>query len=53
MAPAVGTLPGTGKTLIERRELKVQMTKDLRRAIDYLETRPEFDVTRIGWLGTS
>ena len=53
MAPAVGTLPGTGKTLIERRELKVQMTKDLRRAIDYLETRPEFDLTRLGWLGTS
>ena len=46
-------ISGTGKTLIERRDLKVQMTKDLRRVIDYLETRPEFDLKKLGWLGTS
>ena len=44
---------GTGESLIQRRDLKVQMTKDLRRAVDYLQTRPEFDVTKLGWLGTS
>jgi len=44
---------GTGESLIQRRDLKVQMTKDLRRAIDYIETRPEFDMNKLGWLGTS
>jgi hypothetical protein len=42
-----------GRTLIERRDLKVQMTKDLRRAIDYLETRREFDLSKLAWLGSS
>ncbi len=30
-----------------------QWVQDLRRTIDYLETRADFDATRIGWLGVS
>lgn len=45
--------PRTGRTLIERRDLKVQMTKDLRRVFDYLETRRDFDLRKTAWLGFS
>jgi len=40
-----------GPTL--RRELTVDWSKDLGRSIDYLETRPDIDTTRIGYLGVS
>lgn len=34
-------------------ERLVRWVKDLRRAVDYIETRPEFDTSRIGFYGTS
>jgi len=34
-------------------EVSIQQVKDLRRTIDYLETRPEFDRERIGYEGMS
>jgi serine/threonine protein kinase/dienelactone hydrolase len=35
------------------RDLKVQWIKDLRRTVDYLETRPDMQADRIGYFGNS
>jgi dienelactone hydrolase len=35
------------------RELTIQWVKDLRRTIDYLETRPDIDTTRLAYYGHS
>ena len=43
--------PLPGPTL--QRELTVDWSKDLGRSIDYLETRPDIDTTRVGYLGVS
>jgi hypothetical protein len=43
--------PLPGPTL--ERDLTVDWSKDLGRSIDYLETRPDVDKTRIGYLGVS
>ncbi len=40
-----------GPTLV--REITVDWSKDLGRSIDYLETRPDIDVSRLGYLGVS
>jgi dienelactone hydrolase len=42
-------LPGT----IETRDLVIARAKEVRRAIDFLETRPEIDKTRLAYLGVS
>ena len=36
-----------------RREVSVQRSQDVRRVIDYLETRPDIDKTRIAFYGVS
>jgi dienelactone hydrolase len=46
---AAPTLPGA--TLA--RETTIDWSKDLQRAIDYLETRSDIDAKRIGYLGVS
>jgi dienelactone hydrolase len=46
---AAPTIPGP--TLV--REQIVAWSKDLGRSIDYLETRPDIDRTRVGYLGVS
>jgi eukaryotic-like serine/threonine-protein kinase len=43
--------PMPGPTL--RRETVIEWSKDLGRSIDYLETRPDIDPARIGYLGVS
>lgn len=43
------TLPGTA----EDRELVIRQSKEVRRSIDYLETLPEIDMSRLGYLGVS
>jgi dienelactone hydrolase len=40
-------------TLPEMRQVSGQTVADLRRAVDWLETRPEVDKSRIGFLGVS
>jgi dienelactone hydrolase len=40
-------------TLVESRERIVAITKDLCRAVDYLESRKEFDSTRLAYMGKS
>jgi serine/threonine protein kinase/formylglycine-generating enzyme required for sulfatase activity/dienelactone hydrolase len=35
------------------RDTVIQMSKDVRRAIDYLETRPEIDMTKLAYYGVS
>jgi DNA-binding winged helix-turn-helix (wHTH) protein len=42
-------LPGS----IDNRELVIAQSKEVRRSIDYLETRPEIDSTRLAYLGVS
>jgi cephalosporin-C deacetylase-like acetyl esterase len=37
----------------ERRERAIRWSKDLGRSLDYLETRPDIDSARIGFLGVS
>jgi dienelactone hydrolase len=46
-----GAPPVPGPTLV--REITVAWSKDLGRAIDYLETRRDIDKNRIGYLGVS
>jgi pimeloyl-ACP methyl ester carboxylesterase len=46
---ALPPLPGPTFT----RDLAIDWSKDLGRAIDYVETRPDIDKTRIGYLGVS
>jgi dienelactone hydrolase len=41
------------KGYFTREDIYIQTTRDYRRAIDYLETRPEIDAARIGALGYS
>ncbi len=36
-----------------RRDMQVQQAKDFFRAVDYLETRPEIDMTRLGYYSLS
>ncbi len=43
----------TGKTRYWSREIITQTVFDLRRAVDFIETRPELDAKRIGYLGIS
>jgi eukaryotic-like serine/threonine-protein kinase len=40
-------------TLVEVRERSVAISKDLCRAVDYLESRKEFDATRLAYMGLS
>ena len=42
-------LPGS----VEDRELVIMQSKEVRRSVDFLETRPEIDKTRLGYLGVS
>jgi eukaryotic-like serine/threonine-protein kinase len=42
-------LPGS----IDNRELVIAQSKEVRRSIDYLQTRPEIDGTRLAYLGVS
>jgi dipeptidyl aminopeptidase/acylaminoacyl peptidase len=48
-----GVLPQPGPEKSAERDLVVQWRKDLGRAIDYLETRPDIDVNRLAFYGTS
>jgi len=48
-----GTLPDPGPDRSAERDLVVQWRKDLGRAIDYLETRPDIDTNRLGFYGVS
>ena len=41
------------KTSIQGRDHYVQISKDLRRSIDYLETRPDINVDRLAYVGLS
>lgn len=43
----------TGKTRYWSREIITQTVFDLRRAVDFIETRPELDANKIGYLGIS
>jgi formylglycine-generating enzyme required for sulfatase activity/dienelactone hydrolase len=43
--------PTPGPTLA--RQIVIDWSKDLARSIDYLETRPDIDTTRLGYLGVS
>jgi dienelactone hydrolase len=43
----------SGPTAARTREYRIQMTKEFRRSIDYLETRPDIDHHRIGFVGVS
>ncbi len=43
------TLPGPALV----REMTIEWSKDLGRTIDYLETRPDIDKSRVGYLGVS
>jgi dienelactone hydrolase len=36
-----------------RRDHQIAWAKDLGRTLDYLETRPDFDITRVGYIGYS
>lgn len=49
--PALKDHPRKG--YFTQQEIYVQTTRDYRRAIDYLETRPEVDASRIGMVGYS
>jgi dienelactone hydrolase len=42
-----------GKDTIFFRDLVVQMSKDLRRSIDYLETRDDIDTSKLAYVGLS
>ncbi|MEP6756889.1 MAG: alpha/beta fold hydrolase [Chthonomonadales bacterium] len=42
-----------GSSVYATRELLIQTVVDLRRTVDYLETRPEIDSKRIGYVGFS
>lgn len=42
-----------GFFMLQNRDAIIQTIIDLRRAIDYLETRPEIDASRIGYVGGS
>ena len=48
-----GFLPGGGNPLVFRRDHQVAWAKDMGRALDYLETRGDFDATKIGYFGDS
>ena len=43
----------SGLNYFTQQEIYVQTTRDYRRAIDYLETRPEIDASRVGIVGYS
>ncbi|HEV7519722.1 MAG TPA: protein kinase [Candidatus Angelobacter sp.] len=47
----LGTPPDEG-TIAERDET-IQQAKDLRRSLDYLETRPDIDIQRLAYYGVS
>ena len=49
--PALGKNPRKG--YFTQREIYIQTTRDYRRVIDYLETRPEIIASRIGVIGYS
>lgn len=49
--PALGDKPRKG--YFTQPEIYMQTTRDYRRAIDYLETRPDIDAQRIGLVGYS
>jgi cephalosporin-C deacetylase-like acetyl esterase len=46
-------LSGTGLPRAFYRDHLIMITKDLRRSLDYLESRRDIDATRIGYLGAS
>ena len=48
-----GGAPDNTPTTVAGKELLIQQSKDLRRSIDYLETRPDIDRNRIGYMGVS
>jgi dienelactone hydrolase len=47
----LGTPPDSG-TVAQRQET-IQQTDDLRRSVDYLETRKDIDMTRLAYFGIS
>lgn len=47
------TAPPPGLDTMSGRETLIQAMKDLSRSIDYLETRPDIDRKRIGYMGVS
>ena len=49
--PALGTNPRKG--YFTQQEIYIQTTRDYRRLIDYLETRPDLNSARIGMIGYS
>jgi len=51
--PAPDNAVGNGGATAAGRDLLVQESKDLGRSIDYLETRPDIDRNKIGYLGVS
>jgi dienelactone hydrolase len=46
-------MPDPGKTPVIFRDWVIQMSKDLRRSVDYLETRADIDKGRIAYYGVS
>ena len=48
----LGTNPNTGKTH-EYTEFLIKLVKDFSRTIDYLETRPDIDTSKLGYWGHS
>jgi predicted Ser/Thr protein kinase/predicted esterase len=52
-----GTYERHGKPLvvggIDDREVVIEQSKEVRRAVDYLETRPEIDKSKLAYLGVS
>ncbi len=51
--PSPTRAPGTPRTLNEWRDLVVRWSKDFGRTVDYLESRGDMDVDRIGYYGYS
>jgi len=51
--PTSGRATSAGISLIHRRDRILKWYKDLARSIDYLETRPDIDLGKLGYLGVS
>lgn len=51
--PMIGGKPVNALSLAEMRTLSGQTVQDLRRAVDYLQSRPDVDSQKIGFVGVS